>query len=165
MEGWIGAPEPVSGTHAVRETFTVSGAEEKVSSVGIRLARLSGNDPLTVRLENANGSLVEEGTIPASAIQESSATSPLYYWANYKFATTYALAPGNTYHLDFESSSTSLYQAFPIRKGSDYGFQATTYFPDGHAEFEQNGSWAGWTQWGTPNRTDGDLQFYFSLTP
>lgn len=165
MEGWIGAPEPVSGTHAVRETFTVSGAEEKVSSVGIRLARLSGNDPLTVRLENANGSLVEEGTIPASAIQESSATSPLYYWANYKFAATYALVPGNTYHLDFESSSTSLYQAFPIRKGSDYGFQPTTYFPDGHAEFAQNGSWAGWTQWGTPNRTDGDLQFYFSLTP
>jgi len=165
MEGWIGAPEPISGTNAVRETFTVSGAGEKVSSVGIRLARLSGNDPLTVRLENADGSLVEEGTIPASAIQESNATSPLYYWANFKFSATYALVPGKSYHLDFESSSTSRYQAFPIRKGADYGFQATTYFPDGHAEFEQNGSWAGWTEWGTPNRTDGDLQFYFSLTP
>jgi hypothetical protein len=165
MEGWIGAPEPISGSNAVRETFTVSGAEVKVSSVGIRLARLSGNDPLTVRLENGNGTLIEQGTVPAAAIQESNATSPAYVWATYKFSATYALVPGNTYHLDFESSSTSTYQAFPIRKGSNYGFQATTYFPDGHAEFEQNGSWTGWTQWGAANRTDGDLQFYFSVTP
>jgi Putative Ig domain/IPT/TIG domain len=165
MEGWSGAPEPISGTNAVRETFTVSGADVKVSSAAIRLARLSGNDPLTVRLENADGSLIEQGSIPATAIQESNATSPLYYWAKYTFTTTYTLAAGNTYHLDFEGSSTSTYQAFPIRKGSNYGFQPTTYFPDGHAEFEQNGSWAGWTQWGAPNRTDGDLQFYFSVAP
>jgi hypothetical protein len=165
MEGWSGAPEPISGTNAVRETFTISGAAEKVSSVAIRLARLSGNDPLTVRLENGDGSLIEEGTVPATAIQESNATSPLYFWATYKFSTTYTLVPGNTYHLDFEVSPSSLYQAFPIRKGVNYGFQPTTYFPDGHAEFEQNGSWAGWTQWGTPNRTDGDLQFYFTVTP
>ncbi len=165
MEAWIGAPEPISGTNAVRETFTVSGAAEKVSSVAIRLARLSGNDPLTVRLENGDGSLIEEGTIPATAIQASTASSPAYSWAIYKFSTTYALAPGNSYHLDFESSASSIYQAFPIRKGSNYGFQPTTYFPDGYAEFEQNGSWVGWTQWGTPNRTDGDLQFYFTVTP
>lgn len=165
MEGWIGTPEPISGSNAVRETFTVSGAQVSVSSVGIRLARLSGNDPLTVRLENGDGTLIEEGTVPAAAIQESNATSPAYVWATYKFSTTYALIPGSTYHLDFESSSTSTYQAFPIRKGADYGFQATTYFPDGYAEFEQNGSWTGWAQWGATNRTDGDLQFYLSVAP
>lgn len=165
MEGWSGAPEPISGTNAVRETFTVSGSAVNVSSVGIRLAHLNGNDPLVVRLENADGSLIEEGSVPAAAIQQSSAASPAYVWASYKFSTTYALVPGNTYHLDFEASATSTYQAFPIRKGLNYGFQPTTYFPDGHAEFEQNGSWAGWTQWGATNRTDGDLQFYFSLAP
>jgi hypothetical protein len=165
MEGWSGAPEPISGTNSVRETFTLSGAAEKVYSVAIRVARLSGNDPLTVRLENGDGSLIEEGAVPATAIQESNATSPLYFWATYKFSTTYTLVPGNAYHLDLEASAPSLYQAFPIRKGVNYGFQPTTYFPDGHAEFEQSGSWAGWTQWGTPNRTDGDLQFYFTVTP
>jgi hypothetical protein len=83
----------------------------------------------------------------------------------YKFATTYTLLPGETYHLDFEATSTSTYEIFPIRKGLAYGFQNTTYFPDGHAEFEQNGLWFGWTQWGVANRTDGDLQFYFSVSP
>jgi hypothetical protein len=165
MEGWSGAPEPMSGTNAVRETFTVSGSDVKVASLGVRAARVNGSDPLVVRLENADGSLIEEGSIPASAIPESNATAPSYSWAKYTFSTTYTLVPGNSYHLVLEATSTSTYQTFPIRKGSGYGFQSTTFFPDGHAEFEQNGSWNGWTQWGVTNRTDGDLQFYFSVAP
>ena len=165
MEGWVGAPERVSGTNAVRETFTVSGADVQASSVAIRLARVSGSDPLVVRLENANGTLIEEGSIPATSVPLSSSTSPSYFWAKYTFSAAYTLVPGDTYHLDFQATSTSIYQTFPIRKGLAYDFQNTTYFPDGYAEFEQNGSWTGWTQWGVANRTDGDLQFYFSPTP
>jgi hypothetical protein len=163
IEGWIGAPEPMSGTNAVRETFTVSGSGFNISSVGIRAARVSGSDPLVVRLENADGSLIEEGSIPASSIALSSSGSPTYVWSKFDFSTTYTLIPGNTYHLEFDASATSTYQTFPVRKGSFYGFEPTTYFPDGHAEVGQGGSWTGWTQWGTANRTDGDLQFYFSV--
>jgi hypothetical protein len=165
IEGWVGAPRSISGTNAVRETFTVSGADAKVSSVAIRVARVSGNDPLVVRLENASGALIEEGSVPATAIPESNASSPSYYWVRYTFSSAYTLVPGDTYHLDLEATSTSAYQTFPIRKGFAYGFQNTTFFPDGYAEFEQNGTWTGWTQWGVANRTDGDLQFYFSVTP
>jgi putative Ig domain-containing protein len=165
IEGWVSAPRPISGTNAVREVFTVSGSDTNVNSVAIRVARVTGNNPLVIRLENANGSLIEEGSIPATSIPLSSPTSPSYYWTNYKFSSTYTLAPGDTYHLDIQASSTSTYEAFPIRKGLAYGFQNTTYFPDGHAEFEQNGSWTGWIQWGVANRTDGDLQFYFSIAP
>lgn len=165
MEVWVGAPENISGTSAVRETFTVSGAAVKVSSASIRLARVNGNDPLTVRLENGDGSLIEQGSVPATAVPLSSSSSPSDGWVTYPFSTTYTLSPGNTYHLDFESSSTSTYQAYSIRKGGGDGFQPTTYFPDGYAEFEQNGSWVGWTQWGVINRTDGDLQFYFTVVP
>jgi hypothetical protein len=165
MEGWVGAPEAMSGANAVREIFTVSGSDVKVASVAVRAARVSGSDPLVVRLENAEGSLIEEGSIPANSIPLSSVSSPSYSWVSYTFSTTYTLVPGNTYHLDFEAASTSKYQTFPIRKGSAYGFQPTTFFPDGYAEFEQNGAWSGWTQWGVTNRTDGDLQFYFSVAP
>jgi hypothetical protein len=165
IEGWVGAPEPMSGTNAVRETFTVSGSDFKAASMGIRAARVNGSDPLIVRLENADGSLIEEGSIPASSIPESNSSSPSYSWAKFTFATSYTLVPGNSYHLVFEAASTSTYQTFPIRKGASYGFQPTTFFPDGHAEFEQKGSWSGWTQWGVANRTDGDLQFYFSVAP
>jgi hypothetical protein len=165
MEGWSGAPAPMSGTNAVRETFTVSGSAFNISSVGIRAARVSGSDPLVVRLENADGSLIEEGSIPANTIALSSSSSPSYAWTKFDFSTTYTLVPGNTYHLDFSASATSTYQTFPVRKGSSYGFQPTTFFPDGNAEIKQSGSWSGWTQWGVSNRTDGDLQFYFSVAP
>ncbi len=166
MEVWPNAPEPISGTNAVRETFTVSGASRTVSSVAVKVARVTGDEPLVVRLENANGTLIEEGSIPAANITMStSSTSPSYYWTSYTFATPYTLVPGDTYHLDFEASSTATYDIFPIRKGLAYGFQNTTYFPDGYAEFEQNHSWNGWTQWGVTDRTDGDLQFYFSVVP
>jgi hypothetical protein len=162
MEGWVGAPRPISGTHAVRETFTVS-ANVKVSAAAIRVSRIKGNDPLVVRLENANGALVHEGSIPAVDIPVTSAGSPV--WAKLPFGATYTLLAGHTYHLDFEATSTSLYEAFPVRKGFKYGFRATTYFPYGYAQFNSNGSWFGWTQWGQTNRTDGDLQFYFTVVP
>ena len=165
IEGWVGAPMPISGSNAVRETFTVSGVDVNVSSVAVRVARVNGNDSLTVRLENANGTLIEQGSIPATAIPLSSSGSPAYFWAKLPLSTTYTLAAGGTYHLDLEASSTSTYETFPIRKGLAYGFQTTTFFNDGYAEFEQNGSWTGWTQWGVANRSDGDLQFYFSAAP
>lgn len=162
MEAWSGAPEPISIGHSIRETFTVSGSQQTVSSVSLRVARVSGNAPLTVRLENSSVALIEEGNVEASAIALTSSTSPAYYWTTYTFASPYTLIPGNTYHIVFEESSAGTYQTFPVRKGYAYGFSASTYYPDGHAEFEQNSVWAGWTQWGTANRTDGDLQFYFS---
>jgi hypothetical protein len=163
IEGWVGAPVPISGASAVRETFTVSGSSVKISSASVRVARVSGNDPLVVRLEDANGTLIEQATIPASAIPQSNAGAPSYFWASLPFSATYTLLAGSTYHLDLESSATSTYETFPIRKGLAYGFQNTTYFQDGSAQFGLNGSWFGWTQWGVANRADGDLQFYFSV--
>ena len=160
MESWVGAPRTISGVNAVRETFTVT-SDVKVSTAAIRVSRIRGTDPLVVRLENANGALVHQGSIAAANIPVTSAGSPV--WTKLPFGATYTLLAGHTYHLVFEASSTSLYEAFPIRKGYAYGFKATTYFPYGHAEFKQNGTWAGWTQWGVTNRVDGDLQFYFNV--
>jgi hypothetical protein len=116
-----------------------------------------------VRLENADGSLVEQGNISANSIPMTSPAS--YNWASYTFASAHTLVPGRTYHLDFEATSSSSYQLFPIRKGYAQGYQNTTYFSDGYAEFKQGGSWVGWTQWGVTNRVDSDLQFYFQLAP
>jgi len=160
MEVWVGAPESISGTSSVRETFTVSGASDTIASVHIRAARISGSGALTVRLETGSGTLIEQGTIPASAFPLS--TSATYDWGSLKFAAPHTLSSGQSYHLVLQSASSTVYQAFPIRKGSDYGYKSTTYFPDGYAQFLQNGTWVGWTQWGVTDRTDGDLQFYFA---
>jgi hypothetical protein len=160
MEVWVGAPQSISGTSSVRETFTVSGASQSVSSVGVRVARLSGSGALTVRIEAEDGTLIEQGQVPAASVPLDASAS--YVWANYKFSASHTLSAGQTYHLVLQSPVSTVYQAYPIRKGSDYGYKNTTFFPDGYAQFLQGGSWVGWTQWGVANRTDGDLQFYFA---
>ena len=161
MEVWPEVPQTIGGSHEVRETFTVSGATKDVSSFGIRIARTSGSGNLTVRLETASGTLVEQGTIASSAIALSSTSSPNYVWATYRFAAIRALYSGDGYHIVLEAPSGTTYQVFPIRKGSAYGFSNTSYFADGYAQFRSGSSWVGWTQWGVTNRTDSDLQFYF----
>lgn len=159
MEVWIGAPQSISGSSAVRETITVSPAQKNVASVSIRVARVSGSDPLIVTLENGDGTMIEQGQISADQLP----TANSYGWVTYSFSSAHTLAGGLTYHLQLTSAATSTYQTFPIRKGLAYGFKNTTYFPDGYAQFNQSGLWVGWTQWGVSNRTDSDLQFYFGL--
>jgi len=162
MEVWPEVPQVIGGTDAVREIFTVSGGTRTVTSLAIRVAHTSGTQPLTVRLETAAGTVVEEGYIPASSIPLSSSSSPNYVWATYKFSAIRTLYAGDTYHVDLEASSGTTYQVFPIRKGAYYNFANTTYFHDGYAQFKSGTGWVGWTQWGVTNRTDADLQFYFA---
>lgn len=140
MEVWVGVPEPISGVQAMREQFTVSGANRAVSSVSIRLARMSGADDLTVRLEKADGTLVEEGTIPASTFPLPSGSSPSYVWGTYTFSALETLAVAQGYHIVFEAPASSVYQAYPIRKGVGYQFKPARFFPDGYAQFSTDGS-------------------------
>lgn len=161
IEAFVMAPEIVSGSHAVRETFTVTGASKTVSSVGIRLARASGSDNLIVRLENGNGSLIEQGYLSAASFP---LTSPIsHVWRTYTFSTTHTLLAGQTYHLELEAASSSEYEAYPMEKGGMYGYDKLTYFPDGYAQFTSGSGWAGWSVWGATNVTYSDLQFYFGL--
>jgi len=163
MEVWVGAPEPISGTAAVREQFTNnSGANIAVTSVSVRVNRTSGTAALTVRLEQSDGTLIEQGTVAAASIPV--AADPT--WVTYTFSAVRTLFSAQGYNLVLEAPSGTTYTAYPVRKGSAYGFApATTYFNDGYAQFNPGSGWVGWTQWGATNRTDGDLQFYFTTTP
>jgi hypothetical protein len=163
VEAFVMAPEAISGSQEVRETFTVSGGTRSISSVGIRLARVSGSGNLTVRLENSAGTLIEQGYLSASSFPITSSASPV--WATYIFASPQNLVAGQTYHLVLEAPSSTEYQAYPMEKGTAYGFDKLTYFPDGYAQFNPGTGWVGWSVWGVNNRTDGDLQFYFGLNP
>jgi hypothetical protein len=159
---WPEVPQKIGGNNAVRETFTVTGATRTVTGFSIRVARVGGGAGLTVRLETSDGTLVDQGTIAASAIPLSSTSSPDYVWATLAFPAVRTLYSGDGYHVVLQASSGTTYQVFPIRKGSAYGFTGSTYFPSGYAQFKSDSSWVGWTQWGVTNRTDADLQFYFS---
>lgn len=159
VEAFVAGPQIISGTAAVRETFTVTGDPKKIATVAVRAARASGDSYLKVRLENGDGTLIEEGYLPASSFPLTSPVS--HIWAEFRFASAHTLETGNKYNLVLEAPVSSQYVAFSMQKGMAYGFDDTTYFPDGHAEMKANDSWVGWSNWGVNDRLDSDLQFYF----
>lgn len=158
MEVWSTNPKTISGRASVRESFKVTGPNRLFSSLLVRVKRVSGSGPLALRLEEADGSVVAEAEVGGGAVPAGVST-----WLTAHFPVSYALHAGIAYRLVLNCDSSTVYSAFPIRKGLDKGFSTSTVFPDGHAEFTTTGpeGWAGWDMWGTPRLTTSDLQFAF----
>jgi hypothetical protein len=165
MEVWVRSYKSISGSARAREAFTVSGANRLVSSVSVRLMRVSGSSPLTVRLETADGTLIEEGTIPASQIAIGTpgdhGGGGHATWETSTFDTPTTLVSGQSYNVVLSAPSDTVYSVFVIREGSSYGFKPTTYFGDGHAQYTTGSSWGPFTQDGGGAVDQGDLQFFF----
>jgi hypothetical protein len=157
IEVWYQAAKTISGRRAARETFTVSGPSRRVSSVSVRLKRVSGSSPLVVRLETANGSLVERGSIPASAVPTRGRSS----WATYRFSTPRTLSAGQRYRLVVSTAADTSYSIFVIRKGSAYGYGPSTYFADGSAQYNPGSGWVAFDPGWRGPLDEGDLQLYF----
>ncbi|HWC20219.1 MAG TPA: hypothetical protein VG498_24605, partial [Terriglobales bacterium] len=155
MEIWH--PRIISGTRAVRQNFTVSTRDLKVSRVSVRLARTSGLGPLGIRLEQSDGRIIEQGWVDALPIPAR------HSWVTLRFKEVHSLHRSHAYNLVLTSPPSVTYEVFPIRAGVEYGFSPGTYFVDGYAEFTDGSRWTGWDQWGEQNRTSARLQFYFTL--
>ena len=142
-----------------REKITVSGGSRTISTVGVRVVRGSGTDPLVLTLQDAAGSAIATASIPAASIRVGSPSGGQGEEAVYATAPMSAtLANGSTYYLRLSTASSSTYHAWAIRRGDSYGYHPATTFTDGAAQVTTNGS--SWTSLG---RVDGqnDLQFYF----
>ena len=144
---------PISGGDQVREIFTVTGKDRKVSRVTIRLSREGTAGPLTVRLEREDGSAIEEGTIPAAVV------SLNHTWVTYEFSARHRLEKGRTYRLILKATAEGTYEIYPLQEGSDYGFTVPGNFRDGRFQYSTDG-----TTWldfqGNPVY---DMQFYFTV--
>jgi hypothetical protein len=158
MEVWSGNAKAISGQAMVRERFTVSGPSFTTSRVMVRLRRDAGASALTLRMELGDGTTLMTCAQPAA-----SALLGASSWVTFPLPAPLTLATGGTYHLALECPGDTRYSAFPYRKGTDKGFSGATLFLDGYAQFTTTGpgGWAGWDQWGQPDRRDGDLQFLF----
>jgi hypothetical protein len=158
MEVWSGNPKAISGPAMVREHFTVAGPAFTASKVMVRLRREAGASPLTLRLEQGNGTTLATSAQPAASVLLGAT-----WWVTFPLPAPVTLASGGTYNLTLECPADTRYAAFPYRKGTDKGFSGQTLFLDGYAQFTTTGAsgWMGWDQWGQPDRRDGDLQFLF----
>jgi hypothetical protein len=165
MEVWVRSYKSITGDAKAREAFTVSGPNRAVGSFSVRLMRISGSSPLTVRLETSGGGLIEEGSIAAAeipvGIPGDHGGSGHATWETYAFAAPRTLVSGASYNVVLSTASDTVYSTFVIRKGSSWGFSPTTYFRDGHAEYTTGGSWGPFTQDGAGPLDEGDLQAYF----
>ena len=158
-QGWIN-PKPISGEQAVRETFTVSGTERTVSSVSVRVNRLTGASPLSIRLEKGDGTLVEQGSVLVP-LGEVSPTTNNETWITLSFSAPVKLRVGDGYHLVLGCPADTVHTTHVLEKGRASGYSPATYFTDGYAQFNSGAGWVGWDLFAVPHRTDCDLQFYF----
>lgn len=163
MEANVTSYGTITGTNSmVRELFTVSGGSRNVTGAGVRLIKASGStDPLTVRLEDNAGTLIDSFTIAASAI----ATGlPANYgregvWTTGSFAATQMLSNTSTYRLRLSTGAASTFYMFPMRRGQSYSYVSPqTYFGDGKSQKTTDGS-----TWSSLGRVtdENNCQFYF----
>jgi hypothetical protein len=136
-----GTPQTIAGASTVRTTLTVSGEDKAVSHVFFRLRRNEGAGDLVVRLEEGDGSRIEEGIAMATDLSRlplAEARSSAMGWASYTFSATRVLAHGKTYHLVLRSPAGAGYQTYAMQFGDAYGWTAGN-FRDGWYEYATDG--------------------------
>ncbi len=161
MEVWVRSHKEISGSSEAREAFTVSGPNRIVNTFSVRLMRVSGSSPLTVRLETSSGDLEEQGAIPASDVAIGAPDDENPTWVTYTFDTPHILSSGLSYNVVLSAPSDTVYSIYVIRQGSSYHFAPTTYFDDGHAQYTTGSGWGPFVQDGAGPLDQADLQFYF----
>ncbi len=155
MEVWVNWQKTIGGGNSVRQSFTPA-ATTTVDQLSVRLQLLSGASDLQLRVEKADGTLVASGSIPAASVPTAA-----HGWVTLPFSTVRTLTVGTAYNLVLTSAADTSYTIFPIRQGSDYQFDARTFFADGYAQYNDGTGWRGWYVRGVDDCRDGDLQFYF----
>ncbi|HEX7300479.1 MAG TPA: hypothetical protein VF257_15890 [Solirubrobacteraceae bacterium] len=154
MEVWD--PKPIGGDAMVRQLLRVrADGAGRADGVWLRVRRDSGADTsLVVRLEQQDGHALASATVAPSSVPTSDPG-----WVHVRFSSPVSLSAGTDLALTLSAADTSAYEAFPIRKGTDYGFDRQTFFDGGYAQFNDGSGWVGWDQWGGHDRRISDLQF------
>ena len=154
MEVWDA--KPIGGDAGVRQLLrTPANRATRVTGAWLRVKRDSDTDaPLVIRLARSDGSALASATLSAGSVPTSDAG-----WVHARFSSPVSLPGGSEVTLTASAAAASSYEAFPIRKGVDYGFDTSTYFDSGYAQFNDGSGWLGWDQWGGHDRHDSDLQF------
>lgn len=149
------ARQTINPAYPVRVTGAGIFAKRVVAGTGFGMdfAMVDGSD---VAISGASG------TIPATSFPQGTWTQ-----ATVTFGTPAVLQPGTTYkcHIGCSDTSQTVYYVYGIEEGDSYGFLTGAYFSEGRAEYKNPaGSWTGWMEYGTDNRTDIDLAGFYWIT-
>jgi hypothetical protein len=158
MEVWSANPKPIGGHAEVRQLLG-RGTSRAITGAWLRVRRHAGESAaLQLSIGAAGGGVLAKASVPASSIPADGDR-----WVHVRFDHP-VRAPGRSLALTATADAPSSYEAFPIRKGVEFGFDPRAVFDAGYAQFTRaDGAWTGWDQWGQPNRHDGALQFALDL--
>jgi hypothetical protein len=154
MEVWDA--KPIGGDSQVRQLVRMRGSKStRVDGVWLRVQRKDGaGDGLTISIGRASGGSIASATVAPGKVPTSAPG-----WIHVRFSKPALLPPDADLALTLSSSGSSSYEAFPVRKGTSYGFDRTTIFDAGYAQFNDGNGWVGWDQWGGHDERNSDLQF------
>jgi hypothetical protein len=164
MQVYPSTPWEIQGNTQMRETFTVTGGDKIVTKMSVACWVTSGANPgrLTIRLEQGNGALIEQGVIPAALVPMGAKTT--IDWVTHTFTTPRTLVNGSTYHLVVSAPAGDPYNFLPMMKGSAYGFSGWE-FQDGWVEKNSGSGWVpGVPEHDYPGK-HFDMMFYFTPKP
>ena len=156
MEVWGETAKPVGAKAMVRQLLrTPAGRATRISGVWLRVRRSSGTSvPLVLRIERPGGKVLASASVAPGKVPT---TSPGWVYA--RFASPTSPAPDTEFALTASAASASAYRAFPVRKGTEFGFDRSTVLAGGYAQFTDGSGWVGWDQWGRQDQRNSDLQF------
>ena len=156
MEVWGETAKPVGARAMVRQLIrTPGGATTRINGAWLRVRRSSGTKaPLVLRIERSGGKVIASAAVAPRKVPT---TRP--GWVHVRFASPASLAPDTDLALTASATSASAYRAFPVRKGPEFGFDRSTVFNGGYAQFTDGSGWVGWDQWGREDQRNSDLQF------
>jgi len=159
----------MDGTQAVREIFTVSGADRIVNAFNVRVIRSSGSGDLLCTLTQGGARIWQKSigaaALPTNGWNTAGDKSINAKWVGLHPCPKTVLRSGTTYEWTFSTTAGSVYWMHPMRDGkaAGYSFLAGSVFDDGRAQYTTDGTtWQNWDTWGT-NSTDQDLRTYFQV--
>lgn len=165
VEAMLAQTRVLTGTNSkVRERFTPTSAVT-IKELWVRVGRQSGTGVITARLQKADGTLVETGTIAASSVvaYTPGAETRVGDWVGYTFGTPVSLQNGQEYHLILSTDGASQYSMTPIRVNDpgavgDPAFASRGFF-EGVFEYTTNNST--WSKAYAFDTYGPNMQFYF----
>jgi hypothetical protein len=160
MEVWVNNPKPIGDGAKVRQLLAPA-AGMAISGAWLRVRRRGdARAPLELRIEHPDGRVLGAGRVPAGSVR-----SDAPGWVHVRFPRPVPVEDSGPLALVATASAPYAYEAFAIRKGTEFGFDPRTVFDGGYAQFTQDGAWVGWDQWGGHDLRTGDLQFALSVVP
>lgn len=156
----------VQGTnYMVRQEFVTTDALTAIGA-GIMIQKATGTtDALTVALRDTGagrGTLLDSDTVAAASVPDGTMSgSNLAATAAWVGVTlSQALSDATTYRLEFSTSGSGEYMAWPIRRGTPWSYTTQVLWPTGQAEYSTDGG----STWTDIAGSNDDLPAYLELS-